>query len=98
MTVAEVARRSGLYRSNLSAMDAGRRAVSLRLLERLGRLLACSPGELLEGNWTPQRPLFRRPALERALEARDRGLTDGLERGWVHTTLLAWQRHYGRRA
>ncbi len=97
-TVAEVACRLGLYRSNLSAMDAGRRSVSLRLLGRVARLLGCSPADLLEGSGSPQRPVFRHPALNRAVETRDQRLIDGRECGWVHTALLAWQRHYGARS
>jgi len=79
-------------------MDAGRRSVSLRLLGRVARLLDCGLGDLLEGTGVPQRPVFRHPALTHALEARDQGLVDGRECGWVHTALLAWQRHYGARA
>jgi len=37
MTAAEVARRLGVYRSNLSAMDAGRRALSLKALARVAK-------------------------------------------------------------
>ena len=97
LTAAEVARRLHLYRSNLSAMDAGRRSVSLRTLARIAQVLACQPGELLD---TPhmETPLFRRPALLAQLEARQRALADGAERGWVHTVMLAWQRHYRHHA
>lgn len=97
MTAAQVARCLRLYRSNLSAMDAGRRAVSLRLLVRLAEALDCTPGELLETTWRPEAPVFRRPALNDRLHQRDIGMPDGLERGWVHTVLLAWQRHYHAR-
>ena len=94
LTAAEVARRAGLYRSNLSAMDAGRRSVSLRVLARIAQVLACSPGELLDTHPGSDVPLFRRPSLNVLLAARDTGFADGTERGWVHTVLLAWQRHY----
>lgn len=94
LTAAEVARRLRLYPSNVSAMDAGRRSPSLRLLGRIAHLLACHPGELLEVHRDPQPPLFRRHRAHALLEQRQRQLTDGAERGWVHTALLAWQRHY----
>ena len=97
MTAAEVARRLGLYRSNLSAMDAGRRAVSLRLLERLARALACSPGDLLDVRGDAETALFRHATANRQVAQRDAALSDGAERGWVHRVLLAWQRHYGGR-
>ena len=95
LTAAEVARRLRLYRSNLSAMDAGRRPVSLRTLARLSELLGCSPVDLLEVTFGPNTTVFRRSELNRKLEERDLAVPDGLEKGWVHTALLAWQRHYG---
>lgn len=98
MTVAEVARRLGLYRSNLSAMDAGRRAVSLQALSRIAAVLGCSPGELLERNAEGSPAVFQAPALNTRLAARDVGLEDGADRAWVHASLLAWQRHYRARA
>ena len=97
MTVAEVARRLGLYRSNLSAMDAGRRVASLQALSRIAAVLGCSPGELIER--APEGPpaVFRTKALNARLAAREAALVDGTERGWVHAVLLAWQRHYRAR-
>lgn len=92
MTAAEVARCLGLHRSNLSAADAGRRALSLRALSRIADVLACSPGELLER--AGPHPLFRRAGLNARLAARDAELADGTERAWVHAVALAWQRHY----
>jgi len=92
-TAAEVARRAGLYRSNLSAMDAGRRAVSLRTLGRVAQVLGCSPSDLLES--APETPAFHNPQLAHRLEERDAGTPDGREQGWVHAVQLAWRRHYG---
>ncbi len=98
MTAAEIARRLGLYRSNLSAADAGRRVLSLKLLGRIAAVLACSPGELVERVEAAARPVFRYARLNARLAARDAGLADGAERAWVHAVALAWQRHYrGRR-
>ena len=98
MTAAEVARRLGLHRSNLSAADAGRRALSLRALSRIAEVLACSPGELVERADAVEHPVFRRARLNARLAARDTALADGTECSWVHAVALAWQRHYrGRR-
>ena len=95
---AELARRLRLYRSNLSAMDAGRRAISLKALSRLAGELGCSPGELLEEHQPGERGVFRATTLNEKLTAREAGLADGSERGWVHVVLLAWQRHYQAQA
>ena len=97
MTAAEIARRLGLHRSNLSAADAGRRALSLRALGRIADVLACSPGELVERADAAGRSVFRRARLNARLAARDAGLADGAECSWVHAVALAWQRHYRER-
>ena len=94
MTAAEVARRLGLYRSNLSAMDRGRRTVSLRKLGEIAKLLSCSPPDLIEMGWGEEAPPFRSKKLIRRIEERERDFPDGTERGWVHRVLWAWQRHY----
>ena len=95
LSAAEVARKLRLYPSNLSAMDAGTRPVSLRLLLRIAEFLHSSPADLIEVN-PPQGdgPLWR--GLSPLLDERMQSLPDGTERGWVHTTLLAWQRHYAQ--
>jgi transcriptional regulator with XRE-family HTH domain len=97
MTAAEVARRLKLYRSNLSAIDAGTRSLSLRALGRIAEVLACSPGELLEGVDAADRCVFGQSRLNARLAGRDAALVDGAERTWVHAALLAWQRHYRHR-
>lgn len=94
MTVAEVARRLKLYRSNISAMDAGRRSVSLKALARVGKLLDCSPADLIEITWVRERPLYRSRAVNLWVKQRDLETSDGSEKEWVHKATLAWQRHY----
>src|SRR3990167_11264453 len=53
-TAARVARHLGLYRSNLSAMDAGRRSVSLQALNRIAECLGVSPSDLIEATPTAE--------------------------------------------
>lgn len=94
MTAAGVARKLGLYRSNLSAMDAGRRAVSLHQLAEIAKVLSCALSDLVEVDWRDETPAFRNKEWVRRIEERERRLPDGTERGWVHHLLLAWQRHH----
>jgi DNA-binding Xre family transcriptional regulator len=94
-TVAELARRLGWYRSNLSAMDAGRRAISLRALSRVAALLGCSPGELIDDS--PEVRLFRDARVNARVRAWDQRAVDGEDKSWVSTVQLAWIRHYGFR-
>jgi hypothetical protein len=86
-----------MYPSNLSAMDAGRRRVSLQALSRVAEFLNVSLGDLLELVKGSDPAPFRRQKLIRKLAERDAGVPDGAERGWVHQALLAWQRHYQKR-
>ena len=96
-TVAELARRLGWYRSNLSAMDAGRRAISLRALSRVADMLGCSTGELMESS-RPDVRVFRAARVNARVLEWDRRGVDGLDKSWVSTAQLAWIRHYrGRR-
>jgi len=95
MTAAEVARRLGGYRSNLSAMDAGRRPVSIRGLARVAALLGCSPADLIEVGPDLEAPLFGSARLEARLLQREADAADGAEKGWVHAVRVAWCRHVG---
>lgn len=96
-TAAAVARQLDLYPSNISAMDAGARAVSLRTLSRIARMLDCGLEDLVEVRWGAERPVYRAPSVAEQLAVREAGTPDGVEKGWVHTTMLAWQRHAGFR-
>ena len=90
----EIARRLKLYRSNLSLMDAGRRSISLSALAKVAEVLGCEPGELLQTADIDNNAVFRSAALNARLAQRDSSLADGTEKGWVHSVLLSWQRHY----
>lgn len=94
LTASELARRLGWYRSNLSAMDAGRRVVSMRALARLSKVLGCSPADLIEVGPAPEAALFRHKRLNARLAERDLGASDGVEKGWVHAVQFAWRHHY----
>ena len=93
-TAAEVAKRLGWYRSNVSAADAGARTMSLQALAKVADLLGCSPADLIEVGAAVSTPLFRRRELAAWLAQRDGGTPDETDKRWVHTAQLAWQRHY----
>lgn len=38
--------------------------------------------------------IFRDPRLNRRIEEMEREALKDPEKGWVHATMLAWQRHY----
>lgn len=95
MSAAELARRLGLYRSNISLMDAGKRTVSLRLLSRIAELVGCSPLDLIQ--WVPenQKAVFRSKTAWQKLLRRDFEAEAESEKTWVHTVTRAWRKHYG---
>ena len=38
-------------------------------------------------------PVYRTPSVARKLAERELDAQDGADKGWVHTAMLAWQRH-----
>jgi DNA-binding Xre family transcriptional regulator len=94
MSAAELSRKLGLYRSNVSAMDAGKRAASLKLLSKIAALLHCGVDDLIEPIEPRPVQVFQDKKLNHGLEDTENALKDGTERGWVHKALLSWQSHY----
>lgn len=93
LTAAEVSRKLKLYPSNISAMDSGRRSVSVHLLERVAHVLGCSVSDLLETKAVTERALFPNRMMKRLRELDESG-EDGADKTWIHRTLFVWQRHY----
>ena len=96
MSAAELARQIGTFRSNLSLIDAGKRPVSLRLLERIAGLMNLSPLDLLERK-SDSAPVFQNRKRMKRLADYDDAIPDGMEKGWVHAVMLAWQNHYRKK-
>ncbi|MBI4398679.1 MAG: helix-turn-helix domain-containing protein [Candidatus Omnitrophica bacterium] len=94
---AQLTKRLGLYRSNISLMDAGKRPLSLKLLTRIARFLKCNPLDLLMVHKTPRTPFARSRRFVKKLRDREDQLEEGTNCQWVNNILLAWQRHYGLR-
>ena len=72
LTQDELARRAGVPRPNLSAVEQGKREVSLRTLRALAVALGITPGLLVDGvgpGGESRRESFSREALERIADA-----------------------------
>ena len=92
LTLAYVAGRLGIHRSNMSAIASGARGVSLTALVRIGRILDVSLDELItrdEGG-----SLFGKGRLNAALDAVERASHDGMDKTWVDRAMLARLSHY----
>ena len=88
-SAAEIAKQLGLYPSNISAMDSGRRSFSIKLLIKLSELLNVSPIDLLAVGSDFEESRFSDRIVERETIAQD-----GKDRAWVHNLQLAWRKHY----
>ena len=92
MRLGDVARKLRMPFSNLSAIAAGRRNVSIRLLGRIAGLLNCSISELFEEEG--RKPVFRSERLDQALLEIEEANPFGIEKGWIHRLTLTQQKHF----
>lgn len=91
----EVAKKLGFYLSNLSAMDSGRRAISLKRLAKIAAFLHCSIGDLIV-NSGGEKKIFREEVLNDLLERIEASQEDGTDKSWVPKVMLAQKRHYAQ--
>ncbi len=96
MTLTELSERLGLYLSNLSGMDGGKRSVSLKRLSRIARLLHCGVEDLIVSSEREQH-LFGEKSLNKALERMEQSNEDGTDKSWVPKVMLSFNRHYARK-
>ena len=94
VTLSAIARHFKMHRSNMSAIAAGERGVSLRFLRRLCAYLSCGMDELVGD--AQEMTVFKETAAEAALRAREAGNFDGMDKTWVNQLMLGQRVHYGR--
>lgn len=95
ITLSEVAQKLGLYLSNLSSMDAGRRSVSLKQLSRIAEFLHCGVGDLLVSSEKNMAP-FRDKRLNEQIERLEKANKDGVDKSWVPKVMVSLNAHYAR--
>ncbi len=95
MTLTEVAKKVGFYLSNLSAMDSGKRTISLKRLAKIAAFLHCSVGDLIL-NSKEEKKIFREVALNDLLEQIESSHEDGTDKSWVPKVMMAQKRHYAK--
>ena len=94
ITLAKISNELGIYRANLSAIASGSRGVSLKVLNKICRILDISMDELIEPE---ERRLFSGDgALEAALGDIENRNYDGMDKSWVDRLMLARTPHYRR--
>jgi len=92
VTLARIAGELGIYRANMSAIASGSRGVSLKVLNRICRILDISLDELIESG--ESRRLFKDKKLEAVLDGIEKANYDGIDKSWVGRVMLAQSAHY----
>jgi transcriptional regulator with XRE-family HTH domain len=92
ISLASIAGRLGIARSNLSAIASGDRGVSLAMLKKISVLLACSLGELFFGGTEPR--VFKDKRSSERLDDILAENYDGIDKTWTHHVMLAHHLHY----
>ena len=94
MTLVEVARKMGIYRSNMSAIASGARGISLDMLKKMCLILDCSIDELVKEHKEPT--VFVQNEVQNELEKIDKSSNNGADKTWVNLLMLATMNHYKR--
>lgn len=92
LTLGFIAKKLGIYRSNMSGIASGRRGMSLGLLEKISRILACGIDELIMPD--ERAAVFKDKKLELRVAAIERRNYDGVDKTWVDRVMLAQIAHY----
>jgi DNA-binding Xre family transcriptional regulator len=93
-TLARLGRKLGVCRANMSAINSGRRGVSLAILIRISRLLDCRIDELVKETY-PE--VFANKKLTAAIGIIEHNAGLNLDKSWVHRIILAHKEHYEKK-
>ena len=92
VTLSSIAREIGAPRSNISAIASGARGVSLKVLQKISRVLDCSLDELvLPGKYDS---VFKDKKVQSLLDVIESQNYDGIDKTWVDRVMLAQKVHY----
>ncbi len=76
----------------MSAMASGTRGASLKMLNKISRILDISLDDLVKEE--ERRLVFKNENLEEALDNIERSNYDGMDKSWVNRVMLAQKTHY----
>jgi transcriptional regulator with XRE-family HTH domain len=94
IALSAIARSLGMHLANVSAIAAGKRGVSLKILNKIGRMLDASLDELLGER--EDEAVFRSRKLDALIDDIQRRNYDGIDKSWVDRLMLAGRSHYGK--
>lgn len=93
MALSAIAKKLGIYRSNMSAIASGSRGVSLKMLKKISHILDCGIDDLIGHKKHP--PIFKNRKLESVLNNIEKANYDGIDKTWVDRLMFAQKIHYG---
>jgi len=92
VTLSSIAKELDMPRSNISAIASGARGVSLKVLQKISRVLDCSLDELaLPGE---DDFVFKDKRVQSLLDVVESRNYDGIDKTWVDRVMLAQKVHY----
>lgn len=92
LSLAALSRELGVHRANMSAIASGARGASLKVLNKISKILDIGMDELLGQQETPC--VFTDKKLEAVLDNIEKNNYDGLDKSWVNRLMLAHNTHY----
>ena len=92
ITLQSVAKRLGMYPSNMSAIASSARGVSIKLLKEISYILGCDVGELILPEKRP--PVFKDKKTQLLLASIERNNYDGIDKTWVDRVMFVQYMHY----
>lgn len=92
MTLMAIAKKLGIYRSNMSAIASGSRGASLAMLKEMCYILDCGLDELVFPGRKPF--IFKNKAIQAELDLLEKINYDGADKTWVNKVMLAGLRHF----
>ncbi len=92
VTLSGIAKKLGIHRCNMSAIASGSRGVSLKILEKISRILDCSINDLI--GQKKYSPVFKDRRLQSVLRDIEKANYDGIDKSWVDRLMFAQKMHY----
>jgi len=92
MTLLGIAKKLGIYRSNMSAIASGSRGVSLDVLKKICYILDCGLDEIVFPAREPV--VFKNKMIQAKLDSLERVNYDGIDKTWVNKVILASWGHF----
>ena len=93
--VADLCEKLGLYKSNLSLADSGKRTLSISKLEKIVKFLGCSFDDIISTSKRYQKP-YDNPEMNRRIALIEDAPYQKKDKAWVLNVLLARRQFFDK--